>query len=107
MLQSPVHIGRGAAGGDRHQGIGRTEAPGLQILPAGLEQILQSFGTAQQCRRPTGQHALHQLGITAEGGRTLGSIQHPESTGGAGPQVEQAAASAQAVCDRLHRLGES
>ena len=106
MAQAAKHVGGGTAGGDPHQAVARGEPGPLQIFPAGLAQILQALGAAQQRRSSTSQHALHQAGITAEGGRALRRIEHAETARGPRPQEEEAATSRQPCGNRVHRSGE-
>ena len=43
MAQAAVHIGRGAACSDAHQGVCSVEAAADEIIAACVEQILQAF----------------------------------------------------------------
>jgi len=99
-----MHVGGGASGGDAHQGITGLEATGDQVIAAGIAEILQTLGTAQQGRCPAGQHPLHQFRGAAEGGGTLRCIQNTEPPGGAGTEVKQAAPVGQPLADGIDRI---
>ena len=106
MLEGAEHVRGGATGSNPHQGVSGPETPLLQIAAAGLSEVFQPLGTAQQRRGSARQHPLHQLRWRTERGGTFGGIEHPEAAGGAGSEIEEATTAAQAGSDRINSGGQ-
>jgi len=106
VAQAADHVGRAAAGGDAHHGVVAAEVNPLQILDSHFRTILRTFDRSGQRRRAAGDQADHLPRPRIERRRAFAGIQHAQPSGGAGAQVNQTSATAQAFGDPVERLGD-
>ena len=78
----------------------------LEIFHRALDAILGAFLRSRERLVSAGDDALHHLGIGAVRRRTLGRVEHAESSGGSSADVEEPSAGAERPLGLLDRAGD-
>ena len=68
--------------------------------------IFRAFNRVAESAIASGDESLDQIGRDVEGGRTFGGIEHAETAGGAGADVEETAATLETLDDGVDGAGD-
>ena len=106
MLERTSHVRRGPGGGDSDDEIAGADAARVKIFDGAFDPVLGAFLRAGERGQPAGDDSLHHFGVGAVGRRTLGGVEHTESAGRAGADVEEATAAAKGRFGGLDGAGD-
>ena len=106
-LQGPAHKRRHSASGQPHHHVFATHTLPINSLGAVLRMVLRPFDGANQGPPAPGDDPLDQCGPDAERRRTLRGVKDAEPAAGAGADIEEAPARAEAIHDQVNRRGDT
>ncbi len=98
MLNCAHRVGRAARRRQAHQRILLGKAPGVEIVGAGRAIVFRGFDRARARFVAAGDDPLDHFRRNPKRGRTLRSIEHPESSGRSRADIEKTTALIQPDC---------
>ena len=106
VIHGAEDVGRAAAGGDAHEGVYFRKTMVDQILTAEGRTVLRAFDRLQKGGGAAGDEPDDQIRRDAVGRRAFGGIQHAQTAGGSGADVEQPTAAAELPLDEIDAAGD-
>ncbi len=100
------HVGSPAARGNPDEHVPGAESRGQQIARPSHRIVLTGFGRPRQGRLSSRDQAPHQSRGHVEGRRAFGGVEHAHAAAGPGTHIVEMSATAEYVCDRVHRQGD-